>query len=92
MHLKPTDLAKMRPEGETWTFPRTWLACGRGLPAGEANFAAIQAWNAASVYQHAIAIYRSANRWPLAASISRSAAMRLDFIASTRGKPQKRAH
>jgi membrane-bound lytic murein transglycosylase B len=32
-----------------------WQA-GAGYQPGEANFAAIQAWNAASVYQHAIAI------------------------------------
>ena len=32
-----------------------WRA-GAGYQAGEANFAAIQAWNAASVYQRAIAL------------------------------------
>jgi membrane-bound lytic murein transglycosylase B len=32
-----------------------WRA-GAGYQPGEANFAAIQAWNAASVYQHAIAV------------------------------------
>jgi len=31
------------------------LACRRGYQPGEANFAAIQAWNAAPVYQRAIA-------------------------------------
>ncbi len=32
------------------------VRAGAGYQPGEANFAAIQAWNAASVYQRAIAL------------------------------------
>ncbi len=41
-------------DGEFFEGP--WLACRRGISTREANFAAIQAWNAASVYQRALAL------------------------------------
>jgi len=40
MHLKPTDLAKMRPEGETWTFVQTTAVFWRANPRKYGHFSA----------------------------------------------------